>query len=69
MDRGAWGAKVHGVAKSWTRQSDSAHTHLLKAATHYQVAIRIQLLNSLHKYFLIAYYASALSQAWGYSSD
>ena len=22
MDRGAWGAAVHGVAKSWTRLSD-----------------------------------------------
>ena len=22
MDRGAWGAKVHGVTKSWTRLSD-----------------------------------------------
>ena len=62
MDRGAWGAKVHGVAKSWTRRSDSAHTHLLRAATHCQVAIRIQLLDSLHKYFLIAYYAPALSR-------
>ena len=26
MDRGAWQAKVHGVAKSWTQLSDSAHT-------------------------------------------
>ena len=25
MDRGAWGATVHGVAKSWTRLSDWAH--------------------------------------------
>ena len=25
MDRGAWGATVHGVAKSWTRLSDSTH--------------------------------------------
>ena len=25
MDRGAWRAAVHGVAKSWTRLSDSAH--------------------------------------------
>ena len=28
LDRGAWRAAVHGVAKSCTRQSDSAHTHL-----------------------------------------
>ena len=25
MDRGAWQAIVRGVAKSWTRLSDSAH--------------------------------------------
>ena len=28
MDGGAWQAAVHGVAKSWTRLSDWAHTHL-----------------------------------------
>ena len=28
MDRGAWWATVHGVAKSWTRLSDSlTHIH------------------------------------------
>ena len=27
MDRGAWRATVHGVAKSWTQQSTHAHTH------------------------------------------
>ena len=27
MDRGAWQATVHGVAKSWTRLSDYAHSH------------------------------------------
>ena len=26
MDRGAWRAAVHGVAKSWTRLSDCTHT-------------------------------------------
>ena len=26
MDRGAWQAKVHGVAKSWTQLSDTAYT-------------------------------------------
>ena len=25
MDRGAWWATVHGVAKSWTQLSDGAH--------------------------------------------
>ena len=28
MDRGAWWATVHKVAKSWTRLSDLAHTHV-----------------------------------------
>ena len=27
MDRGAWGATVHGLTKSQTRLSDLAHTH------------------------------------------
>ena len=27
MDRGAWRATVHGVAKSWTRLSDFTLTH------------------------------------------
>ena len=33
MDRGAWGAAVHGVAKSWTRLSDftfTFHFHALE---------------------------------------
>ena len=28
MDRGAWRATVHGVAKSWTRLSEQIHTSL-----------------------------------------
>ena len=28
-DRGAWQTTVHGVAKSWTRQSNWAHTHII----------------------------------------
>ena len=28
MDRGAWWATVHGVAKSQTRLSDKEHTHI-----------------------------------------
>jgi len=27
MDGGAWWAAVHGVARSWTRLSNLAHTH------------------------------------------
>ena len=27
MDRRAWRATVHGIAKSWTRLSDLTHTH------------------------------------------
>ena len=39
MDRGAWWAAVHGVAKSWTRLSDFTFTSLFHAlekemATH-----------------------------------
>ena len=42
MDRGAWCAAVHGVAKSWTRLSDftfTFHFHALekKMATHSSV--------------------------------
>ena len=29
IDRGAWQATVHGVAKSWTRLSDFTHFHSL----------------------------------------
>ena len=29
MDRGAWWARVHRVAQSWTRLSDSAHTQFV----------------------------------------
>ena len=27
MDRGAWWATVHGIAKSWTQMSVCMHTH------------------------------------------
>ena len=30
MDRGAWWAAVHGVAKSWTRLSDFTFTHWIR---------------------------------------
>ena len=29
MDRGAWKAAVHGVAKSWTQLSNRAQTHCI----------------------------------------
>ena len=29
MDRGAWRATVHGVAKSWTQLSDFASLHFI----------------------------------------
>ena len=41
MDRGAWWAAVHGVAKSWTRLSDftfTFHCHALEKETaHFSV--------------------------------
>ena len=30
MDRGAWWAAIHGVAKNWTRARDWVHMHWLK---------------------------------------
>ena len=44
MDGRAWWAKVHGVAKSWTRQSDfnfTFHFHALdkEMATHSSVLV------------------------------
>ena len=53
MDRGAWWAAVHGVAKSWTRLRDfpfTFHFHALEKemATHSSVlAWRIQGAGSL----------------------
>ena len=53
MDRGAWWAAVHGVAKSWTRLSDVSftfHFHALEEemATHSSVlAWRIPAMVSL----------------------
>ena len=34
MERGAWGATVHGVSKSWTQLSDSEHTHMQSERTY-----------------------------------
>ena len=38
MDRGAWWAAVHGIAKSWTRVSIWAHTHMLTAFLSHMVS-------------------------------
>ena len=35
MDRGAWWATVHGVAKSQTRLSNSAHMYVFQKETNY----------------------------------
>ena len=37
MDRGAWRATVHGVAKSWTGLSNRTHTH-----THFYLRAVVQ---------------------------
>ena len=33
VDRGAWQATVHGVAKSWTKKQLNVHTHLCPDAS------------------------------------
>ena len=38
MDRGAWWAAVHGIAKSWTRVSIWAYTHMLTAFLSHMVS-------------------------------
>ena len=38
MDRGAWQAAVHGVAKSWTQLSDWACMHVFKNTSIPQTA-------------------------------
>ena len=66
MDRGAWKATVHGVAKSWTRLSDlSTHIHLsIYPSMDTWISI---LLNGL---FSIIYSEAQISKIWlvGYSS-
>ena len=37
MDRGAWRAAVHGVAKSWTRLSEKAQRHSIYLVNHGEV--------------------------------
>ena len=40
MDRGAWWATVHGVAKSWTQLSTHAHTYICVQLTLEQQGVR-----------------------------
>ena len=49
MDRGDWGALVHGVAKSGTRLSDSTFT-----STHGSVGDWAQLYVSLRTFCVVA---------------
>ena len=48
MDRGAWWAAVHGVAKSWTRLSDFTFTFNLKSEVFWWRKIVILLSQSFH---------------------
>ena len=41
MDKGAWWATVHGVAESWTRLSDLAHTHTMPSVVISGIAISL----------------------------
>ena len=46
LDRGAWRATVHGVAKSWTRLRVSTNTH---TNTNKQLSLGRQLLSGFYK--------------------
>ena len=66
MDREAWGAAVHGVAKSWTQLSDWTELiHLLP--------LIVGTLYFLHQLFLPSHYstntAAKLSQSFRLISD
>ena len=66
MDRGAWQATVHGVAKSWTRLSDlSTHIHL-----SIYLSMDTWILILLNGLFSIIYSEAQISKIWlvGYSS-
>ena len=41
MDKGAWWATVHGVAESWTRLSDLAHTRTMPSVVVSGIAISL----------------------------
>ena len=43
MDRGAWWATVHGVAKSWTQLSTCVHTHTHTHSMAYRLGILLQI--------------------------
>ena len=58
MDRGAWWAAVHGVAKRWRWLSKHAHTHLflplVKCAVFHTYFIPIFIF--LYKYFVLIFH-------------
>jgi len=64
MDRGAWWATVHGVAKSWTRLSNftSLHFTVYRLLTHYLSKERIQ---SFLSHPLIILFSSSLKNLEG----
>ena len=43
MDRGAWWATVHGVAKSWTRLSNFTSFHLTNPVTSKRILLVVQI--------------------------
>ena len=43
MDRGAWWATVHGVAKSWTRLSYFTSFHLTNRVTSKRILLVVQI--------------------------
>ena len=52
MDRGAWQAKVQGVAKSWTQLSDwTIQTSLLKRLRFFSLSSTLNLLLTKREYF------------------
>ena len=53
MDRGAWQATVHGVAKSWTRMSTFTLGNIpTQPATWHEQSI-LQLSNRFHSQYVI----------------
>ena len=61
MDRGAWRAMVHGVAKSWTQLSDAmpaqahAHTHTHSKVIQLNILYYYSFSYSFPLWFIIGY--------------